>query len=266
MIRDARADLGTEEPDHAVGSGTGRVATPRIGDHGVGHMRKGFLGSLAVVALGAGLAFGQPYGPPAGPGGGSPYPMPDPGVGPGPPSRAGPSVTGAYNYTSPDGHPIIMPPGLDGMIPPGSMGAGAPGGAYPPDAHFGSGNGILQTFGGHHVWGGVDYLWWTPKSHQVRDPLGTTAAPADFGGPGAADAAARCGPHETVSSDNGQGGRVGRGCCRDGDGRVGVEVGGFWLEKAQRQFVFDANGVGLPVLAVPFINADNGANSAVIVA
>jgi len=144
-------------------------------------MRKGFLGSLAVVALGAGLAFGQPYGPPAGPGGGSPYPMPDPGVVPGPPSMSGPSVTGAYNYTSPDGHPIIMPPGLDGMIPPGSMGAGAPGGAYPPDAHFGSGNGILQTFGGHHVWGGVDYLWWTPKSHQVRDPLVTTSAAADFG-------------------------------------------------------------------------------------
>jgi Putative beta barrel porin-7 (BBP7) len=229
-------------------------------------MRKGFLGSLAVVALGAGLAFGQPYGPPAGPGGRPPYPMPDPGVVPGPPSMSGPSVTGAYSYTSPDGHPIIMPPGLDGMIPPGSMGAGAPGGAYPPDAHFGSGGGILQHFGGGHVWGGVDYLWWTPKSHQVRDPLVTTSAAADLGVLGAATTVALCGPDDNISIDNMHGWRAWLGCCLDGDGRVGVEVGGFWLQTGKRLFEFNANGAGLPVLAVPFINADTGANSAVIVA
>ena len=36
MIRDVRADLGTEEPDNAIGGDAGRVASPRIGDHGVG--------------------------------------------------------------------------------------------------------------------------------------------------------------------------------------------------------------------------------------
>ena len=101
-------------------------------------MRKGFLGSLAVLAAGAGLTFGQPYPPPQGMPGPLPGTLPPPGqtTGNPPPGVApyaysGPSGANAgYQYASPDGHPLIMPPGLEGMVPPGSMGAGAPGGAY----------------------------------------------------------------------------------------------------------------------------------------
>ena len=58
-------------------------------------MRKGFLGSLAVLAAGAGLSFGQSYGPPPGPGGLTPglnY-GPPPGM-PGPPPGAMPGIDG----------------------------------------------------------------------------------------------------------------------------------------------------------------------------
>jgi putative beta barrel porin BBP7 len=229
-------------------------------------MRKGFLGSVAVLAMGAGLTFGQ-YGPPPGPGGPPPYPMPGPGVVQGPPSMSGPSVTNGYSYSSPDGHPLIMPPGLDGMIPPGSMGAGAPGGAYPPDGHFGAaGNGVLQQMfgeGPRHVWAGVDWLWWTPKAQQVRDPLVTTSAAADFGILGRATTAALCGPNDNISFDQINGWRVWLGCALDE--RMAVEVGGFWLQTAKRLFSFQSNGGGLPLLAVPFFDADTGAATSLVV-
>ena len=241
MIRVRRADLGTEEPDNAIGGGAGRVASPRIGDHGVGHMRKGFLGSLAVLATGAGLTFGQPYGPPPGPGGPSPVPTawawrscpvrrPCPG-------RALPA---RYSYTSPDGHPIIMPPGPRRDDPAGKHGCRRPGRRSPPDAHFGAdGQGLLQQmFGGHggaaRVWAGMDWLWWTPKSQQVRDPLVTTSAAADFGILGRPTTAALCGPTDNISFDSVNGWRAWAGIALDE--RMGVEVSGFWLQTAKRQF------------------------------
>ena len=98
-------------------------------------MRKGFLGSLAVLAAGAGLTFGQSFTPP-GAGGPPPGPLPgtlpppgmttgNPPPGVAPYAYSGPSGANAgFQYASPDGHPLIMPPGMEGMVPPGSMGAG----------------------------------------------------------------------------------------------------------------------------------------------
>src|SRR5262249_30485299 len=103
---------------------TGRHASAPA-DHGGGHMRKGFLGSLAVLAAGAGLTFGQSFTPP-GPGGPPPGPLPgtlpppgmttgNPPPGVAPYAYSGPSGANAgYEYASPDGHPLIMPPGLEG--------------------------------------------------------------------------------------------------------------------------------------------------------
>src|SRR3954453_23654125 len=111
MIRVHRADLGTEQPDIAVGGGASRARRRGPADHGVGHMRKGFLGSLAVLAAGGGLTFGQPYPPPQGPPGPLPGTLPPPGqtTGNPPPGVApfaysGPSGANAgYQYASPDG-------------------------------------------------------------------------------------------------------------------------------------------------------------------
>ena len=163
MFRAGCADLGTEKRFIAIGGGA--VRAPRHGSagNGVGHMRKGFLGSLATVALGAGLTVGQDY-PPAGPGGG-------------PPEAA---------FTSPDGHPIIPPPGFEGMIPPGSLPDG-PGGPYPyggggGGGGYGSGPGIFEGGGGPpRLWYGADFLLWVPKSMPGGSTVVSTSGGADLG-------------------------------------------------------------------------------------
>lgn len=245
-------------------------------------MRKGFLGSLAVLAAGAGLSFGQSYGPPPAPPPG-PYgltpglsygpppgmPAPPPGAvpGPGPIPAPGPSGPGPWGYTSPDGHPIIMPPGLEGMIPPGSMGAGAPGGVYGGEGEGGGAHGLLPgLFGGlGKVYVGADYLWWIPKSQDIAFPLVTTSAVTAGGVPGLPTTVALCGPNDDISYDHVNGFRVWGGCCV-GDGNMAVEVGAFWLATAHRDFQFASNSVGEPLLAIPFIVASTGAPSSFIVA
>ncbi|HKB02368.1 MAG TPA: BBP7 family outer membrane beta-barrel protein [Gemmataceae bacterium] len=242
-------------------------------------MRKGFLGSLAVLAAGAGLSFGQSYGPPPGPGGPPPMaaygpppgttPVPPPGAvpGPGPIPSPGPSGPGMYSYTSPDGHPLIMPPGLEGMIPPGSMGAGAPGGVY--GGGDGGAHGLLPgLFGGlgkGGIYFGADYLYWVPKSQDLNFPLVTTSAPASAGIPGLTSTVALCGPHDDISYDQVNGFRVWAGIGLN-DGGLGCEVGGFWLETAHRNFQFASNSIGEPLLAIPFFDAATGATSSFVIA
>jgi len=159
-----------------------------------------------------------------------------------------------------------MPPGLEGMIPPGSMGAGAPGGAYGEGGGTG-GKGLLPgIFGGiGGVYGGVDYLYWVPKSQDIRFPLVTTSAAADFGIPGLATTVGLCGPNDDITYDQTNGFRVWLGWGLS-EGGMACEVGGFWLEPSQRRFTFVSNSAGLPVLAVPFISADTLTSGAYLVA
>jgi hypothetical protein len=236
-------------------------------------MRKGFLGALAVLAAGAGLAVGQPYYPP-GAGGPPPGPLPGtlpppgqivgnppPGVAPG--AYSGPSGANAgYEYSTPDGHPVIMPPGLEGMVPPGAMGAGAPGGAY------GSGPGVFGGNGGlfgRHVWFGADYLLWVPKSVDVNYPFATTSAPVDLGILGRPTTAALLGADRNISFDAANGFRAWAGMSWDESGTIGSEVGGFWLAKKSATTNFPGNGAGLPVLAVPFFDVSAGAQGSYII-
>jgi hypothetical protein len=177
-----------------------------------------------------------------------------------------------YGYTSPDGHPLIMPPGLEGMIPPGSMGAGAPGGVYGGDemgGGMGGGRGLLPgLFGGLGKGGlyfGADYLYWVPKSQDVNFPLVTTSAPASAGVIGATSTVGLCGPNDDISYDQVNGFRVWAG-WGIGEGDVGCEVGGFWLETARRQFNFASNSIGEPLLAIPFIDAATGGPTSFIIA
>jgi len=242
-------------------------------------MRKGFLGALAVLAAGAGLAVGQPYYPP-GPGGPPPGPLPGtlpppgqivgnppPGVAPG--AYSGPSgANSGYEYATPDGHPVIMPPGLEGMVPPGAMGAGAPGGAYGDgDGAFGSGKGVLNGAGlfGHHFWFGAEYLLWVPKSMDVNYPFATTSAPADLGILGRSTTAALVGADRNITFDSANGFRAWAGMSWDESGTMGGEIGGFWLAKRSGTTNLPGNGGGLPVLAVPFFDVNSGAQGSYVV-
>lgn len=258
-------------------------------------MRKGFLGSLAVLAAGAGLTFGQSY-PPPGPGGlppgpGGPAPMPgtlppagmttgNPPPGTAPSAYSGPSGANAgYQYAFPDGHPAIMPPGMEGMIPPGAMGMGAPGGAYGDSmgpmgpgmgdmgGPFGSGKGLFGKVFAHDgppkVWLGAEYLYWVPKSLALNYPLVTTSAPADLGVLGGATTVPLGVNRDDIAFDGGQGFRGWFGIGLEGP--LGIEVGGFYLNEQSRQFSYNSTGGGLPVLAVPFFDADANAQGSYVV-
>jgi len=227
-------------------------------------MRKGFLGSLAALAAGAGLAFGQSFTPPPGPPGPPPGPpqVPPPpvmiGPGGGPPGPMGPADSGYYY--SPDGNPLIMPPGLDGMIPPGSLGAGSPHGVY------GTGSGIFNGNGPPRFWAGADYLFWTPKSLDVQYPLVTTSAPADLGVLGAATTASICGPNDDIGYDAINGFRAWVGFGVGDGGRTGIELSGFYLEHKAKTYAFPSNASGSPLLAVPFVDLQTGLQGAYVVA
>ena len=236
-------------------------------------MRKGFLGSLAVLAAGAGLTFGQQFNPPPGampgtlPPSGATTGYPPPGVAPG--AYGGPSGAGAgYQYASPDGHPAIMPPGLEGMVPPGSMGAGAPGGAYDEGGN-GQGRGILSGLFGRRrassFYFGADYLLWATKSMDVNYPLVTTSAFSDLGVLGRPTTTAVRGAHDDFGFDASNGFRAWVGWSFDDSGMFGTELDGFWLTKRGNQDLFPGNSGGLPVLAVPFYDVNVGAQGSYIV-
>lgn len=255
-------------------------------------MRKGFLGSLAVLAAGAGLTLGQSFTPP-GPGGPPPGPLPgtvppagqtmgNPPPGVAPYAYSGPSGANAgYGYVFPDGNPAIMPPGMEGMIPPGSMGAGAPGGVYGDglggggmgmdgmDGGYGSGKGLLSKLLGHggppRFWAGAEYLFWAPKSWNVNYPLVTTSAPADLGVLGQPTTVSLCGAVNDITFDGATGYRAWAGMAIGGDGMMGVEVGGFFVEPQTKAFRFAGNGGGVPVLAVPFYDLGAGGQGSYIV-
>jgi hypothetical protein len=241
-------------------------------------MRKGFLGSLAVLATGAGLTFGQQFMPPGGP---PPGPLPGtlpppgmitgnppPGVAPG--AYAGPSGANAgYMYASPDGHPLTLPPGMEGLVPPGSMGAGAPGGAY-DESGYGSGRGILGGWlgrGPRRFWAGAEYLLWSPSSMRFDYPLATTSAPADLGvlGQPSTVGLPLDGSATKTTYDASNGIRAWFGLSFDEAGTYGMEVSGFWTTKQTTQLNLPGNSVGVPVLAVPFYDVNAGGQGSYIV-
>lgn len=203
-------------------------------------MRKGFLGSLAILAVGAGFTFAQPKGP-AAPTGAPMFPGPG---GPG----------------GPMGPPMIAPPGFEGMGGPGGPEMMGP----PPDGPYGSGGGLFGS-GSRRVWGGVDFLYWAPDSMRIPFATVTTSAAIDLGAIGRTTTAS-IGPGERdITFDSTSGLRAIGGFTIDESGEFGVEGSGFWMETAKRSYEYGANGVGLPVLAVPFVDVTTGAQSSYVV-
>jgi hypothetical protein len=214
-------------------------------------MRKRILGSLAAVAAGAGLTYGQPPVPAAGP--------------MGPP----PGGSGIY---SPDGHPVVTPPGMDGAVPHFSMGTG-PGGAYGPGGPGGGGGGAYGTgpgifagagAGASKYWFGADYLLWQPKSFQTDYPFVTTSAAADLGVLGRASTFGLC-TDKNIAFGSAAGFRVWGGMAFDDAGMAGVEFGGFLLETRSKGSEFSGNSVGFPVLAIPFFDNSTGAAGSYVI-
>jgi hypothetical protein len=214
-------------------------------------MRKGILGSLAVLTVGAGLTFGQPKSPPPSPGGSPPLP---PGMGP-----VGP--------VGPDGQQYLAPPGFDPMVGGGGPMYGDPGA---PDGPYGSGRGVLGSIlgprqGPPSFWASAEALYWVPSSFIARYPIATTSAPLDFGRVGGITSAS-LGPgprYLTFEAITGWRGYV--GIAFDESGQMGGEVGGFLTSNARRDYTFTSNQLGMPVLTVPFQDVNTGAQGGYVV-
>jgi len=247
MNRVEPADLGTEERDIAIAAAHLGSLRHAKADHGVGQMHKGFLGSLAILAVGAGLTYGQPKGP-----------VPPPGGPAGPGMIPGPGVP-----VGPDGQPGIAPPGFEGMAGPAPM-YGDMGGEPGP---YGSGGGIFGGGGGpRRVWVGAEYLFMVPDSMNVGYPMVTTSAFIDLGVLGR-NTTASIGPGERVIGFDSVGGVRGvAGFVLDESGELAVEGSGFYMEPARRNYYFESNSVGVPVLAIPFFDMNTNSQASYVIA
>jgi hypothetical protein len=223
-------------------------------------MRKGFLGSIAAVAAGAGAAWGQ-----------SPMPVP-PAGGPPPPAAVGSTgVTPASGNTP---SPVIMPPiqvgppgDPQGLGPVGGFGP-PPGPMYPMPGPYTAPvfqpatpgaqalNNMAPQIHAPHVWGTADYLLWFAKSQPVRFPLLTTSAPSDFGLLGRPSTLVLVGDRD-LGYDTISGYRISLGAFLDTDRRFGGEVGGFQTETKSNITFYQSTQAGIPTLARPVIDSAN---------
>jgi hypothetical protein len=223
-------------------------------------MRKGFLGSIAAVAAGAGAAWGQ-----------SPMPAPPAGD---PPPPAAVAPTTVIPASGRDPLPVIMPPlqvgppnDPQGIGPPGGFGP-PPGPMYPPPGPYTAPvfqpappgaqalNPLAPQIHAPHVWGSGEYLLWFAKSQPVRFPLLTTSAPSDFGLLGRPSTLVLVGDRD-LGYDTISGYRITMGAFYDTDRRFGGEVSGFQTETKSNIKFFQSTQDGLPTLARPFIDTSN---------
>lgn len=213
-------------------------------------MRNGFLGSIAALAAGAGLAWGQGEVVHA-----VPQPVPLNQV-------AGPEilpVNGGVNVLAP---PVSVIP-APGVVGPG----GAPG--YPPPAPFSLNdpNGPPAEpplISAKRGWFNAEYIGWFITSQPVRYPFITTSNTASAG--------RLFQPTTSVlftATDipyNLLGGfRLSGGLYVDSDRRHGFETSFFYLQEKRKTFTAFSDPAGNPTLAVPFINALNGLNDAIVI-
>ena len=227
-------------------------------------MRKGILGSLAVLTAGAGLAFGQPKTPPTGPTGPS---SPPPGMVP-----MGPM--GPPGFMSPDGQPFQGPGGMEGMAPPGygdpGMGMGGMGQGDPNQpGGYGSGRGLFGGSGRQgppRLWVGADYLIWAPRSFSMQYPLVTTSSAPDFGIVGRPTTSSLGPLDRPISFDSVTGLRPWICFSLDESGELGAEFSAFWMNSASREFSYTSNEFGLPTLAIPFVDTNTITHGSYIVA
>jgi hypothetical protein len=112
---------------------------------------------------------------------------------------------------------------------------------------------------------GVEVLHWWLREGRIP-PLLTTSSPASGGVLGQPDTEVLYGGDrlETRHGNQFLGGRFTLGCWLTDDPSLAVEVRGFFLERDSTYF--KATSPGDPLLAIPYINANNGQPTAEIVA
>jgi hypothetical protein len=208
-------------------------------------MRKGLLGSVAALAAGTSLAFGQ-----APRAGGPPTVDPTPSaIAPSlglPPAGAvaSPSVPATPNASAVL-EPGVLPPRFysePGVIPPGYSGPGLLNSNWSPSGFY------LER-----VWGGFEYLLWKFRNGPTHWPLavqGTIPGGVDFTLPGAVILTGG----EEFNWDFSNGGRYTVGFWLPGSTRIGIESVGTILEAKPLDAGFDAGNLSIPVLGIPFIN------------
>jgi len=223
-------------------------------------MRKGVLGSIAALAAGAGAAFGQtPSGPT--PAGGVTPAMIWPGSPVLPTRGSGPVIPPPLPGTMP-AEPLAEPgtPPLTSPIypPPGPY--GAPRFDLPAEATTGYGEAPRWWFSG-------EYLLWFTRGQPIRFPLVTTSAPNQggiLGNPTTIELV----PGQDISYNAISGFRFNSGFYGDADRRFGPWINAFYTEEkgVNRQFSTSQPGptsVGIPLLARPFIDTQDGSSSLV---
>lgn len=205
-------------------------------------MLKGLLGSVAALAAGAGLAYGQPRALP---------PAVDP-----PPAAVAPNIG-------------LVPPG--GVAPNQRLPLGelppnlnADPGAVVPDGF--SGPGLLQgggpSAGGYYlprVWGRFEYLLWQPRQGPSNTPLVVQGTVPNGVNPFLPGAVVILGSGRDFDWDYANGARFTWGAWLPGSTKVGVEASLFLTEVKPITRAFDSGPLGIPVLGTPFINELTGA-------
>jgi hypothetical protein len=198
-------------------------------------MRNGFLGSLATLLTGAGLALAQTTAPPPGP-----PPAPGP-VGPPAAPYAGPASPS--NPAVPPG-----PGGVPGYLPQ----AGGPGNGGCDGCGGGEG-GREEVIEATRFWASAEYLLWRIKGYRVP-PLVTTGTLESQGILGNPGTVLLFGDSH-LDNDWHSGARFSAGywfdCCQS----CGLEASFFFLGDRTHTNTFNSNG-GL--LTRPFFNANQG--------
>ncbi|MCX7664641.1 MAG: BBP7 family outer membrane beta-barrel protein [Gemmataceae bacterium] len=222
-------------------------------------MRLKFLGVVAALAVGGGIANGQPA-PSVPPGAIPPGAIP-PGGDPSSaypgsyPPGAGPPIDGRIS-------PIIPPQGYEPYLP----GQGYP--AFPPSEDgYPIGRGLGFLYGGVRagnpvtVWTNFEYLMFFSKGQRVGIPLLTTSAVSDFGVLGALTTTPLIGG-ETVGFSYQPGWRFTAGVFVDPDRRLGIEATGFFVNRNSQTRAGASSDEGGPLLAVPYQDQfDGGVNA-----
>lgn len=213
-------------------------------------MRKGFLGSLTALLAATSLALAQQ-----------------------PPATSDPAPAAAPNGAAQQA-PAVLPrdvgtPFIEGPRSPywpdpfGKAQCAAPGCALPP----------VPAEEKHHdgqfvIWGSADYLLWWVKNQPLGVPLVTTGNSMVMK-PGALDSlgtAVLFGGSD-IDYHTFSGGRftLGLGFGSDYNGILGVEGSGFFLEKRPANFFAASSVTGVPVIARPFVNAQDKTESVLLV-
>ena len=225
-------------------------------------MRKRFIGTIAAVAANVGLAWGQTAitPPPAAIGNvGAPAAMG------GQPYMGAPDYGAASMYGAPPSG--AMPYGYDPSL------EGPP--QYPPPGQYGD-QSWTDAFSGTNdpailngriapkFFAEAEFLLWFAREQNSPYPLVTSGPPASNGILGRTGTI-ELHPNGNLGYDTFNGFRVSAGFFRDADRRFGYYASGFATEQKANIFNASSDATGQPLLARPFIDAQTGQPSSLLV-